>query len=210
MKKHMIGLLGLMLWAQIVVAQSLVSEQSPLHENVSELDAEVDAEEVETMDQKLLETEARKEADLLVRQAKSLEQQIESLKQESASLSRRTKNQSERYQKARANMQSLQGLTNQTQRQRNQLRRQFDQLTQQVNHLEQKVAQKKSLKLQIAEENRRLTRENTRLLARKKKAESILEKYQGGVKNLRSENNRLGHENMSLTKKVALIEGRSR
>jgi chromosome segregation ATPase len=127
-------------------------------DKLEDLGTEVEAEEMESFDQKAMEDAQRKETAQNEQKTRDLEKQIDRLKAENRSISKRVESQTDRFNRVYKQARETEALAKKFEAQRNQTKAQLDAArsrTQQAqNRLQSATELKKSLTREIAQQER--------------------------------------------------------
>lgn len=189
---------------------SLQAFADKIESKVEDLNTEVEAEQMEVYDNKLLDQQARQEAAALERQSRSLEAQMQQLREESKNLSTRIGHEQERYVRLSKLAREAQVQARRVEFQRNKLKSQVESLRAKTDQSKSRLQSAEELTRSMSKEIREQNRERAQLLARQRAADQKIQKAARDIKRLRAQQHRLNDDNNRLQQSVAGRENRAR
>lgn len=177
-----------------------------LRSDIADLTFAKETEEIEVMDQKLLEDEARREARRLEREARNLENQIARMKSQSQRLDKKIDRQSERYRNSIEVLRRVEAKARVIEKAKNSLQARVDKIKGRTDKVEQRAIAKQQWIKQVQGNITDLNREKAQLISRQREAEISIERSKRRIKQLQYEGRRMSQDVRRLRKAVAKRE----
>ena len=196
----------------LILALSILASGHAFADNaakVEDLSTEVEAEQMEVMDQKGIDAAAKKEAAALERQSSHLNAQMKQLQNESSTLSQRIGYAQEHYAKVAKLARETEMQSNKLKANRDQMKNRLESIKAKSDQAASRLKSAEELQASLTKEIRDQEREKAKLEARQRDADAKLQRAARNIKKLRTQQRKMSQQNNRIQQKVAGSEERA-